>query len=755
MKKTLSILILAIVICTSSSAQQYYFPASITSKEDELSDAISSLAQKVIADYKADNARDSLIILFKLQFLAGENSSALETIDTLRSISNDADPGYSNLLFIQHELFVKTRIIQEVEGISFNDPFTQHFNELFSHLDDKSALYISTAFISRTGVEDLKDDYQKDLLSFKSKDSINMNEALDLCQDYYVYTLYRNIEPISRQLLKEDDKKRYIIEDSILVKTPDGATLSAIVARKRNISAPQPVALFFTIYADPDQNLFEAKQSVCHGYAGVVALTRGKGLSPDPIEPYEHEADDVNAIIDWISKQLWCNGKVGMYGGSYSGYAQWAATKKMNPALKTIVPYVAAIPGFGLPMENNVFLNANYGWAFFVTDNKYLDYKTYNDPQRWNSLQERWYKSGVAYRKLDSIDGAHNKWLQRWLQHPSYDKYWQRMVPYKEEYARINIPVLTITGYYDDGQISAMQYLREHYKYNRNANHYLIIGPYDHFGAQKGGIPVLRDYKVDPAALINTREITYQWLDYILKDGLKPELLKNKINYEVMGANTWRHAASLEKMNDKMLTLYLDNSKSGNYFNLSEKKPEEPGFTSQQVNFADRSSSNNSEYYPYPIIIKELTDSSGLYFISEPFDKPVSVVGMFSGELRLSINKKDVDFGVVLYEVMPDGQFFHLSYYLGRASYAKDMSQRVLLTPGQIETIPFERTRLVSRQLSKGSRLLIVVNVNKNPEAQINYGTGKDVSDETIQDAKAPLEIKWYNDSFIKIPVGK
>jgi predicted acyl esterase len=87
------------------------------------------------------------------------------------------------------------------------------------------------------------------------------------------------------------------------------------------------------------------------------------------------------------------------------------------------------------------------------------------------------------------------------------------MVPYKEEYSKINIPVLTITGYYDDGQISALHYLREHYRYNKRANHYLIIGPYDHFGAQRGGVPVLRDYSVDPVALIDTREITYQWLD--------------------------------------------------------------------------------------------------------------------------------------------------------------------------------------------------------------------------------------------------
>jgi len=60
---------------------------------------------------------------------------------------------------------------------------------------------------------------------------------------------------------------------------------------------------------------------------------------------------------------------------------------------------------------------------------------------------------------------------------------------------------------------------------------------------------------------------------------------------------------------------------------------------------------------------------------------------------------------------------------------------------------------MVSKQLGQGSRLLVVANVNKNSSAQINYGTGKDVSDETIYDAKDVLKIKWYNDSYLKIPI--
>ncbi|MGY0038025.1 CocE/NonD family hydrolase C-terminal non-catalytic domain-containing protein [Pedobacter sp. NJ-S-72] len=175
----------------------------------------------------------------------------------------------------------------------------------------------------------------------------------------------------------------------------------------------------------------------------------------------------------------------------------------------------------------------------------------------------------------------------------------------------------------------------------------------------------------------------------------------------------------------------------------------------QEIDLADRQTSNN-DYYPDPIIKKTVDRSNGLFFISAPFDKPISVSGMFSGELKAIINKKDMDIGVVLYEVMPDGQFFQLSYFLGRASYAKDMSVRELLHPGIKEVIPFSRTRLVSRrQLSKGSRLLVVLNIDKNPFAQINYGTGKDVSDENIKDGRIPLKIKWITDSFVDIPVYK
>lgn len=554
---------------------------------------------------------------------------------------------------------------------------------------------------------------------------------------------------VRAQEIHTDD---YIIQDSVLIKTADGATISAVVVRKKAVRMPQPAALMFFLYSSLQRSLEEAKYAADHGYAGIVADTRGKRLSPDLIEPYEHESQDVNAVISWIIRQPWSDGRVGMYGGSYSGFAQWAAMKHPHPALKTIVPYVAAIPGLGLPMENNIFLNANYQWAFYVTNNKYVDNAVNNDRQRWRNMRDRWYESGSAYRKIDSIDGTPNRLLQRWLRHPAYDEYWQDMVPYKKEYAGIHIPVLSVSGYYDDGQISALHYFREHMKYNPKAEHYLIIGPYDHFGAQKGGDAVLRGYTVDPVALIHTKEITFEWFDYIFKGKQKPAILKDKVNYEVMGANVWKHVPSLAKMSDQRLKLYLTGKKSGKNYLLSEIKPGKRASLEQVVDLADRKTSNN-DYYPDPVIKKELDRSNGLFFISRPFDRPVAVSGIFEGVLKATINKKDMDVGVVLYEITPEGEYFELSYFLGRASYAEDMEIRQLLHPGQVSVIPFTRTRLVSRQLRKGSRLLVVLNIDKNPFAQINYGTDKDVSDETIKDAGIPLKIRWHNDSFITIPL--
>lgn len=546
----------------------------------------------------------------------------------------------------------------------------------------------------------------------------------------------------------------YEINDKILIKTKDGAEVSAIMVRKKNSTSSLPVILQYTIYVNYDRDLAGLKLIADNGYVGVIAYTRGKYLSSSEIVPYENDGSDANDVIDWISKQSWCNGKIGMYGGSYNGFTQWAAAKYAHPALKTIIPAAAGGPGMGLPVENNIFINPNYQWAFYVTNNKTLDNAVNNDRERFNAMQNKWWESGVSYRQIDSVDGTPNKWLQRWLQHPNYDKYWQDMVPYKADFSKINIPVLAIDGYYNDSQISGLYYLREHSKYNKNAEQYLILGPYGHFGAQIGGEAVVNEYKVDPISLIDFRPMRLEWFNYILKGGKKPEFLKDKVNYQVMGANKWKHAPALDKISNAKLTFYLSDKEFKDKNQLTLTKPKKLGFLMQEVDFKDRTLMNGG-FYPYPIVKTELSQGGGLAFISEPLENETEIAGAFEGLIKASINKKDMDISLALYELMPNGEYFQLSYYVGRASYAKDREKRNLLKPNAVESIPFTNSRLVVRNLTKGSRLVLILNIIKNSAYQINYGTGKDVSDESIADAQEPLKVKWFNDSYIKIPIWR
>lgn len=530
----------------------------------------------------------------------------------------------------------------------------------------------------------------------------------------------------------------YIIKDSVLIPTKSGLDISAILVRKKSNTQPLPVVLFYTTYYQGVNDNVFGKRSADRDYVGIVAYARGIRSDINNYKPYENEATDIYDIIDWISKQPWCNGSIGMFGGSYTGFSQWATAKNVHPALKTIVPQVAVMPGYDTPMENNVEMNLGLYWSH---DNVYK-----NEPLK-RSLPFEWFESGIAFKEMDSLAGYKNAVFQKWLQHPNYDNYWQLLVPTPEEYAKINMPILTTTGYYDGSQIGAIQYFKLHNKYNKNANHYFVIGPYDHWGGQRRPAKNLMGYEIDSVANVSMMELAYDWLDFILKGKSKPELLKGKVNYQVMGTNEWRHASSLQAINNDTLTFYLDKK------TLSAQKPKVSQFEKQIVDFKDRETENN--YYTPEIIFDTIDASNGLVFSTEPFQKEFNINGSFTGNLWATINKKDIDVSLALYELMPDGRYFFLTRYIGRASFAKDNSKRQLLQPNKKENIPFDNTRFVSKKINKGSRLVILLNINKHPFEIINYGSGKPVAEETIQDAGEPLQIKWHNDSYIKIPVWK
>jgi hypothetical protein len=144
-------------------------------------------------------------------------------------------------------------------------------------------------------------------------------------------------------------------------------------------------------------------------------------------------------------------------------------------------------------------------------------------------------------------------------------------------------------------------------------------------------------------------------------------------------------------------------------------------------------------------------------FVSEPLTKPLGFHGQFSGRLEFTVNKMDMDLNFMLYERLASGEYVRLfgpTYEL-RASYAKDRVHRHLLRAGERQELTFKSERMTSRQLQPGSRLVMVLGINKRPDREINYGTGNDVSEESIADGKVPIKIRWHNDSYIEIPIRR
>jgi hypothetical protein len=213
------------------------------------------------------------------------------------------------------------------------------------------------------------------------------------------------------------------------------------------------------------------------------------------------------------------------------------------------------------------------------------------------------------------------------------------------------------------------------------------------------------------------------------------------------------HKPTLSAMTNDTLQFYLSSEKDHDFYTLKTKANNAE--VQLNVDFKDRKTMNNTEYYPWPLEKEHINLNDGLVFKSEALKEDVIVNGSFCGNLEFTMNKKDVDFSVILYQLTPEGKYFHLSYYIGRASYAKDREHRHLITPNQKTQVSFDNSKLLSKKLEKGSSIVVVVNVNKNNNAQINYGTGKDVNTESIKDATIPLQMTFTGKSNISLPVWK
>ena len=125
-----------------------------------------------------------------------------------------------------------------------------------------------------------------------------------------------------------------------------------------------------------------------------------------------------------------------------------------------------------------------------------------------------------------------------------------------------HVPILTITGHYDDDQPGAF----DDYSATWNSdspdatpNHYLIIGPWDHAGTstprrEVGGLDI------GEGSRLGSQQAAHRVVRLDHEGGTKPAFLKKRVAYYVVGAEEWKYADSLETMANDEPTLYLDSN---------------------------------------------------------------------------------------------------------------------------------------------------------------------------------------------------
>jgi uncharacterized protein len=743
----LGLAVCSFIAASPSWGADFYFRAPASASDAAA--AMRDLASRLIPVYQDADAERYLANLSALQMAVGDYAAADISRQSLRDRRRKSDFGHAVSRAIEFDIYAHAKALEVENKVTFADAFTSSYRDTMRHLDARDAFAVASWLATPPSV--YREALQRALDQFRLKDSIGESDAIELIWKYLAFDAHRTFGALVVLLNAEDDHRRYATDSNILIQRPGGGSIAVTVIRPTDLNKPLPALLEFTARGAPNY----AKESAARGYAGIVAYTATKRKSAVGIDPFGFAGADAREVINWIAKQDWSDGRVGVYGDGYSAYAPWAAAKKLPKALKAIATSAAMAPGISFPMEGNIFQNAAYGWSLQMTDADRADEPDSAAAPEWQALNEKWYRSGRRFRDLGRLYGQHNPVFIRWLNHPSYDAYWQNLLPDGKQFAHLDIPILTMTGYYAAGETGDLYLFAQHHRYNPHANHTLLVGPYDESMMRAGAAASLRGYQVDAVALIDFRELRYQWFDHIFKDAALPALLSDSVNYEVMGANEWRHAASLDAMADGSLRYYLDTAGSGADRHLSLRKKTNDAFVPQNADLIDRRDASWTP--PTDLISKSLAPRFGTIFVSEPLPKASAFNGLFSGHLDFQVNKMDLDLNVTLYELLPSGDYVRLfsPTYEVRASYAEDRVHRHLLKAGERQKLVFKSERLTSRQLQAGSRIALVLSIAKRPDREINYGTGGDVSEESIADGKIPIKIRWYSDSYIDIPIHK
>ena len=472
---------------------------------------------------------------------------------------------------------------------------------------------------------------------------------------------------------------------------------------------------------------------VSHDYAFVVYDVRGRHDSDGEFYPFFNEGPDGYDLIEWAALQPWCNGKLGMMGGSYRGWIQWATAKERPPHLVTMIP--TATGGNWMrefPFFNGIPCLWMFGWLNFVGA------RTNQNVAGTTADWERIYRT-LPIADLPEALGRDLPVWKEWMNHPDMDEFWKSISFTREDFRGIDIPVLHITGYYDGDQPGALHYYRGAVKYGPSPEqNYMIMGPWDHPGTRS---PKRRLGGVDftDESLMEMKNVHIEWFDHWLKGKDNTVNRWPLTRYFIMNENRWELSNEYWPLDQGRKVYYLASDGKANTIygdgNLLEEpgpdekdsyiyNPEDPAMPTEIFDFY-----GSSEEIPLDKRYLLRRDDH-LVYTSQKLTSPITFVGSPISEIYVSSDCRDTDFFVTLMDVLPDNRSILVSRGLMRARYREGLEEQVLMEKGEIYkiTIPMDSTGITFKQ---GHRIRLSVTSSEFPRYARNNNTGNPVESDT------------------------
>ncbi|HEX2316731.1 MAG TPA: CocE/NonD family hydrolase [Thermomonospora sp.] len=498
----------------------------------------------------------------------------------------------------------------------------------------------------------------------------------------------------------------------------DGVRLATDVYRPAE-AAEAPAVLVRLPYDKNSRYVFMeevARRFVARGYVLVVQDVRGKFRSEGEALGLVGEAWDGYDTIDWIVRQPWSNGRVGMFGDSYYGFTQWAAVSASHPALCAIVPRVTAVDMPSLtPVSRGTVTDPPWS-AFAAYIVECWTGRWLQEPDLDWSLTPLTEVFEDAFRRM----GERAPWYDRLIPEPTPHVVFPDGHPYNAR----PVPTLHVVGWYDNVVLHSM---RDYQSLMSRPAHaplqYLYADSIDHENYHLSLVPIQEsdDHNLDDDALERMLaaylDPALEFFDVFLARTASPETIP-RVRWH-LGHAGWRESASWPPEEAVPYTLHLTDLAAAEGSGTGLLTPEPPD-REQSVSWDHDpddpvpSAAENSFAFlhAYPDERHTGDRADVLRFDAAVCTEDLDLAGPVDLYLRVSSTAPTADVHAKLLDVAPDGSCHMIS-----------RGQGVLTAPDATRLVRIEMTHTGYR-LRRGHRLRLHVAGSDYPEFAPNPGTG-------------------------------